>query len=174
MSDHVSSLKQTKRDVERRSSESREDRRGDDHVHNVPDDFTNGDIVNHENNIPGQGNDIVEDASLNVDNLIPDTPVKMTYILPKEVNLFKMGMYYEEPMHDKGNGPSGGETDLDFDDVLPHLGEFGRYQKILFFAMIPFAFSVAFVYFAQIFIAVIPERYWCRVPELAHLDPEQR
>lgn len=83
----------------------------------------------------------------------------------------------EEKDHNppSGNGASpGSDEDLDFDDILPHLGEFGRYQKLLFLAMIPFAFSVASVYFAQIFIAVIPERYWCRVPELAHLDPEQR
>lgn len=63
---------------------------------------------------------------------------------------------------------------IDFDDLLPHIGEFGRYQKILFLLMIPFAFFVAFVYFSQIFITLVPEEHWCFVPELAGLTVEQR
>lgn len=63
---------------------------------------------------------------------------------------------------------------IDFDDLLPHIGEFGRYQKILFLLMIPFAFFVAFVYFSQIFITLVPDEHWCFVPELAHLTAEQR
>lgn len=63
---------------------------------------------------------------------------------------------------------------IDFDDLLPHIGEFGKYQKILFLLMIPFAFCVAFVYFSQIFITLVPEDHWCRIPELEHLDQEQR
>ncbi|KAI5703777.1 hypothetical protein M8J76_006486 [Diaphorina citri] len=116
----------------------------------------------------------VEDASLNMENMIPEPPVKMTYILPKEIPIFKLDEKENGGPLANGSNANPIETDLDFDDILPHLGEFGRYQKILFFAMIPFAFSVAFVYFAQIFITVIPERYWCQVPELSHLDPEQR
>lgn len=65
-------------------------------------------------------------------------------------------------------------NNLDFDDILPHIGEFGRYQKMLFFLMIPFAFFVAFVYFSQIFITLVPERHWCRIHELEHLPIEQR
>uniref|UniRef100_A0A182WBQ7 Uncharacterized protein n=1 Tax=Anopheles minimus TaxID=112268 RepID=A0A182WBQ7_9DIPT len=63
---------------------------------------------------------------------------------------------------------------VDFDDLLPHVGEFGRYQKILFLLMIPFAFFVAFVYFSQIFITLVPEEHWCYVPELQHLSVEER
>lgn len=63
---------------------------------------------------------------------------------------------------------------VDFDDLLPHVGEFGRYQKILFLLMIPFAFFVAFVYFSQIFITIVPEEHWCWVPELEHLSVEER
>ncbi|XP_055606825.1 organic cation transporter protein-like [Uranotaenia lowii] len=63
---------------------------------------------------------------------------------------------------------------VDFDDLLPHVGEFGRYQKILFLLMIPFAFFVAFVYFAQIFITITPEQHWCWIPELEHLSVEER
>lgn len=63
---------------------------------------------------------------------------------------------------------------LDFDDILPHIGEFGTYQKILFFLMIPFAFSVAFVYFSQIFLTLVPDKHWCHIDELIHLPIEQR
>lgn len=64
--------------------------------------------------------------------------------------------------------------DMDFDELLPHVGEFGIYQRILFIMMIPFAFFVAFVYFSQIFITLVPEEHWCRVPELEHLTVEER
>lgn len=63
---------------------------------------------------------------------------------------------------------------MDFDDILPYIGEFGKYQKLLFLMMIPFAFFVAFVYFTQIFITLVPEEHWCNVPELAHLTKEER
>lgn len=71
----------------------------------------------------------------------------------------------------------GGDEDLmDFDDLLPHIGEFGRYQKILFLLMIPFAFFVAFVYFSQIFMTLVPEKHYCSIPELEQLldDPNDR
>lgn len=63
---------------------------------------------------------------------------------------------------------------MDFDDMLPHIGEFGVYQKILFALLAPFAFFVAFVYFTQIFITLTPEQYWCKIPELGNLTAEQR
>ncbi|XP_044736248.1 organic cation transporter protein-like [Chrysoperla carnea] len=72
------------------------------------------------------------------------------------------------------NDNSADKKDIDFDDILPYIGEFGNYQRILFMLMIPFAFSVAFVYFTQIFITVIPENYWCYVPELSNFTIEQR
>nr|XP_026483475.1 organic cation transporter protein-like [Vanessa tameamea] len=62
----------------------------------------------------------------------------------------------------------------DFDDLLPYVGEFGIYQKILFLMMIPFAFFVSFVYFSQIFMTIVPEQHWCWIPELANLTVEER
>lgn len=63
---------------------------------------------------------------------------------------------------------------IDFDDLLPYIGEFGRYQKLLFLMMIPFAFYVAFVYFSQIFMTLVPDEHWCAVPELDNFTMEQR
>ncbi|CAD7003454.1 organic cation transporter protein [Ceratitis capitata] len=65
-------------------------------------------------------------------------------------------------------------TPMDFDDILPMIGEFGKYQKILFLLMIPFATFVAFVYFSQIFMTLVPEQHWCHVPELEELTVEER
>lgn len=61
---------------------------------------------------------------------------------------------------------AGQDSLMDFDDLLPHIGEFGRYQKILFLLMIPFAFFVAWTYFSQIFLTLVPQEYHCALPEL--------
>lgn len=71
-------------------------------------------------------------------------------------------------------GVQSSQRHIDFDDLLPHLGEFGRYQIMLFLLMIPFAFFVAFVYFSQIFITLVPDEHWCFVPELANMTADQR
>lgn len=63
---------------------------------------------------------------------------------------------------------------MDFDDLLPHIGEFGRYQKILFLLMIPYASFLVFVYFTQIFITLVPEHHWCFVPELQNMTVDER
>ncbi|XP_073948789.1 beta-alanine transporter-like isoform X2 [Choristoneura fumiferana] len=67
------------------------------------------------------------------------------------------------------------DTDHDaMETILSYLGDMGRYQKFLFCAMLPFGFIFAFVCFVQMFIAATPQRHWCQVPELAHLDLELR
>ena len=53
----------------------------------------------------------------------------------------------------------------DFDDVLPYVGEFGTYQMLLLVLMAPFCFFLAFTYFSQVFITLVPD-HWCLVPQL--------
>ncbi|KAG4075818.1 hypothetical protein HA402_003644 [Bradysia odoriphaga] len=66
------------------------------------------------------------------------------------------------------------KQDVDFDDIIPKFGNFGKYQIILFLLLGPFTLFFVFVYFTQIFITLIPEKYWCHVPELQHLELEAR
>ncbi|KAK4014106.1 hypothetical protein OUZ56_026651 [Daphnia magna] len=54
---------------------------------------------------------------------------------------------------------------MDFDDVLPFIGEFGTYQIILFFLTAPFCFFMAFIVFSQVFVTLI-DVHTCHVPQL--------
>lgn len=72
------------------------------------------------------------------------------------------------------NLDSSKSSKMDFDDILPLIGEFGKYQKILFLYMIPFEFFLVFIYFTQIFLTLTPEEYWCNVPELDNLTTKER
>lgn len=83
------------------------------------------------------------------------------------------GLQLAESGNDKDANPPN-PPPMDFDDILPLIGEFGKYQKILFLLMIPFATFVAFVYFSQIFMTLVPEQHWCHVPELEELTVEER
>ncbi|CAG0881073.1 unnamed protein product [Darwinula stevensoni] len=54
----------------------------------------------------------------------------------------------------------------DFDALLPHVGEYGRYQKLLIWLVcLPACIPCGFHAFNQLFMAGTPE-HWCRVPEL--------
>ncbi|XP_050687344.1 carcinine transporter-like [Eriocheir sinensis] len=67
------------------------------------------------------------------------------------------------------------EKSMDFDDLLPHVGEFGRYQKLLIFLIcLPACIPCGFHAFNQLFMSPVPP-HWCRVPELeeAGLTPLQ-
>lgn len=59
---------------------------------------------------------------------------------------------------------------MDFDQFLPYVGDCGRYQALIFIVMIPFCFFFAFVYFAQMFITLVPSKYYCNVPELDYFN----
>lgn len=56
-------------------------------------------------------------------------------------------------------------TTIDFDYVLPFIGEFGTYQIVLFFLSAPFCFFEAFSLFSQMFITLVPS-HTCHVPQL--------
>lgn len=64
---------------------------------------------------------------------------------------------------------------VDFDDVLPYVGEFGTYHWLLFFGLAPASFNLALIYFVQFFITLTPD-YWCAVEALkdAGLSAEER
>lgn len=66
------------------------------------------------------------------------------------------------------------KTGVDFDDLLPHIGNFGNYQIILFLLLAPYTLFYVFVYFTQIFITLVPNDYWCNVPELVQLNASDR
>ncbi|XP_023163889.2 carcinine transporter [Drosophila hydei] len=64
---------------------------------------------------------------------------------------------------------------FDLDDLLPIIGEFGKYQKLLVFGIcLPACIPCGFCAFNQLFMADTPDDYWCRVPELLQMDLEQR
>ncbi|CAG9857803.1 unnamed protein product [Phyllotreta striolata] len=98
---------------------------------------------------------------------------------PNQENSYNNEGFVEDEQGGKGRAGGAetappGNAPFDFDDLLPHVGEFGLYQIALFFLMVPYAFFVAWVYFTQIFITLVPENYWCNVPELLDLPLDER
>lgn len=60
---------------------------------------------------------------------------------------------------------------LDLDDLLPALGEFGRYQKLLLWLIcLPACIPCGFCAFNQLFMTDTPDDYWCAVPELSEYN----
>ncbi|XP_033362877.1 carcinine transporter-like isoform X1 [Bombus vosnesenskii] len=55
-----------------------------------------------------------------------------------------------------------------FDDVLPYVGDYGRYQWLLLLSLLPYGATYAFLYFSQFFITIIPTEHWCRIDELVN------
>ncbi|XP_037710905.1 carcinine transporter [Drosophila subpulchrella] len=76
--------------------------------------------------------------------------------------------------HKPESQPSVDEA-FDLDDLLPTIGEFGKYQKLLVFGIcLPACIPCGFCAFNQLFMADTPDDYWCRIPELLDLPLEQR
>lgn len=53
-----------------------------------------------------------------------------------------------------------------FDDVLPYVGDFGRYQWLLLVALLPYSVAYAVLYFSQFFLTLLPQEHWCKIEEL--------
>lgn len=65
---------------------------------------------------------------------------------------------------------------FDLDELLPQIGEFGRYQQLLVWLVcLPACIPCGFCAFNQLFMADIPD-HWCLVPELVipGVNPEER
>ncbi|CAH1998605.1 unnamed protein product [Acanthoscelides obtectus] len=61
---------------------------------------------------------------------------------------------------------------MDLDEVLPCVGEYGKYQKlVLWFILLPGVFPCGFHAYNQLFMAATPD-HWCHVPELGHMEKE--
>ncbi|KAF4528784.1 hypothetical protein B566_EDAN017116 [Ephemera danica] len=55
---------------------------------------------------------------------------------------------------------------MDFDAILPDIGEFGTYQRVvLYFILLPGVLPCGFHAYNQIFMAATP-KHWCKVPDL--------
>ncbi|KAK9305048.1 hypothetical protein QLX08_003746 [Tetragonisca angustula] len=60
-------------------------------------------------------------------------------------------------------------SSIDFDEVLVHVGEKGKYQNIMYYLLcISATLPAAFLAFSQVFVSASPE-HWCRIPELDNL-----
>lgn len=60
---------------------------------------------------------------------------------------------------------------LDLDDLLPALGGFGRYQKLLLWLIcLPACIPCGFCAFNQLFMTDTPDDYWCAVPGLSETN----
>jgi len=60
-----------------------------------------------------------------------------------------------------------------FDDILPYVGDFGRYQRLLLLALLPYSVAYATLYFSQFFLTLVPQEHWCRTEELVLLNLTQ-
>ncbi|XP_013114234.1 carcinine transporter [Stomoxys calcitrans] len=72
--------------------------------------------------------------------------------------------------------PADEDEQFDLDDLLPSIGEFGKYQKLLVFGIcLPACIPCGFCAFNQLFMSDTPEDYWCKIPELLNTTSvEQR
>ncbi|CAH0546488.1 unnamed protein product [Brassicogethes aeneus] len=62
---------------------------------------------------------------------------------------------------------------MNLDDVLPTVGEFGKYQKlVLWFILLPGVFPCGFHAYNQLFMAATPD-HWCKIVELPDANPKE-
>ncbi|XP_043271471.1 carcinine transporter-like isoform X2 [Venturia canescens] len=59
------------------------------------------------------------------------------------------------------------------DDMLPYVGNFGRYQWYLLLALLPYSIAYSNLYFSQIFFTLVPNEHWCYVDALQDTNMTQ-
>ncbi|KGL81406.1 Solute carrier family 22 member 3, partial [Tinamus guttatus] len=57
-----------------------------------------------------------------------------------------------------------------FDEVLKEAGEFGRFQKRVFFLLSQTGVTFSFLFTSVVFLGQAPQSYWCRIPGAAELS----
>lgn len=57
-----------------------------------------------------------------------------------------------------------------FDEVLKEAGEFGRFQKRVFFLLCQTGITFSFLFASMVFLGPAPDGYWCRIPGAAELS----
>ncbi|XP_015713549.1 solute carrier family 22 member 3 isoform X1 [Coturnix japonica] len=57
-----------------------------------------------------------------------------------------------------------------FDEVLKEAGEFGRFQKRVFFLLCQTGITFSFLFASVVFLGTVPDNYWCRIPGAADLS----
>ena len=111
-----------------------------------------------------QKDDIATSASRNT------STYELDYIHDKEINtsLSELKPINNDPQDDtsKDMQHESGILSVDFDAILPHVGEMGRYQLALYLLMcIPATLPAAFLAFNQVFLSATPS-HWCKIDHL--------
>ena len=111
-----------------------------------------------------QKDDIATSASRNT------STYELDYIHDKEINtsLSELKPINNDPQDDinKDMQQESGILSVDFDAILPHVGEMGRYQLALYLLMcIPATLPAAFLAFNQVFLSATPS-HWCKIDHL--------
>ncbi|XP_060803022.1 carcinine transporter [Amyelois transitella] len=84
-------------------------------------------------------------------------------------NLSSYGSQQKISVSETPNGEA-----IDLDDVLPKIGEFGLYQKLLLWLVcLPACLPCGFCAFNQLFMTDVPD-HWCKVPELQNMTQAER
>ena len=111
-----------------------------------------------------QKDDIATSASRNT------STYELDYMHDKEINtsLSELKPINNDPQDDtsKDMQQESGILSVDFDAILPHVGEMGRYQLALYLLMcIPATLPAAFLAFNQVFLSATPS-HWCKIDHL--------